>query len=215
MVFYQVLLIMGHFTNPFNIKTENNDFVMHKYKIKSWQITESEYLHREPWFTVRRDSVRLPNGSCIPNYYVMEFANWVNTIAITKENQYILVSQYRHGLQKINYELCAGVCDETDPTPLYSAQRELLEETGYGNGHWQEFMVLSPNPSNHTNLTYTFLATGVEKIKQPSLEETEDLQVHLVSFEQLKSILEQGKIIQALMAAPLWKFIATHQQKKS
>ena len=187
---------------------------MKKHEIMHWQIIQSEYIHQESWLTVRRDRVNLPNGSTIPNYYVFEYPHWVNTIAITKASQFILVSQYRHGLQSINYELCAGICDEKDITPLYSAQRELLEETGYGCGHWQQFMVLSPNPSNHNNLTYTFLATDVEKISEPHLDETEDLRVHLFSLDEIKSLLMQGKIIQALMAAPLWKFIATYQQKE-
>ena len=105
-------------------------------------------------------------------------------------------------------ELCAGVCEKEDASPLVSAQRELWEETGYGKGNWQEYMVISANPSTHTNLTYCFLATDVELIDHQHLEATEDISVHLLTLEEVRSLLDKNEIMQALNAAPLWKYIA-------
>ena len=173
---------------------------------KPWEVISSEYLHRAPWLTVRKDHLVLPNGNHIPSYYILEYPNWVNTIAVTSDGQFVFIRQYRHGLQQTSYELCAGVCEKEDASPLASAQRELLEETGYGNGSWQEYMQISPNPSTHTNITYCFLATGVEKISEQHLEDTESLSVHLLTLTEVKELLEKGEIKQALMAAPLWKY---------
>lgn len=75
-------------------------------------------------------------------------------------------------------------------------------------GEWQQFMVLSPNPGNHNNLSYTFLATGVEKACEQHQEATEDIHVHIMSKEDVHTLLKQGEIIQALHAAPLWKYFA-------
>ena len=111
-----------------------------------WEIISSEYLHKAPWLTVRKDHVVLPNGNHIPSYYILEYPDWVNTIAITRDGQFVFIRQYRHGLQETSYELCAGVCEEEDASPLISAQRELLEETGYGNGTWQEYHANLPQP---------------------------------------------------------------------
>lgn len=66
---------------------------------KKWQILASEYLFRRPWLTVRRDHVRLPNGAEIPEYYVLEYPDWINVIAITRDGRFLLERQYRHGLQ--------------------------------------------------------------------------------------------------------------------
>ncbi len=79
-----------------------------------WKVLTSEYIAQDPWFTVRKEKVQLPNGSQIDSYYISEFPDWVNVIAITKENKLILVRQYRHGIARVSYELCAGVCDPTD-----------------------------------------------------------------------------------------------------
>ena len=146
-----------------------------------WQVTDSEYLFRRPWLTVRRDRLRLPNGNEIPEYYVLEYPDWVNVLAVTTDQKFVFVRQYRHGLGLTAFELCAGVCEKEDSSPLESAQRELWEETGYGNGTWQEYMVLSANPSATNNLTHCFLATGVEPVSTQHLEPTEDLTVHLPS----------------------------------
>lgn len=184
---------------------------MEKQKIEKWKVLASEYINREPWFTVRREKVQLPNGSIIPSYYVMEYPSWINVIAITKNGRMIMERQYRHGFGQVNYELCAGVVDPTDATPLEAAKRELLEETGYGNGNWEQLMVINVNPGTHTNLTYCFLATDVEKVTERHLEPTEDIAVDLLSPEEVRDLLERDQIIQGLHVAPLWKYFATRK----
>ena len=154
-----------------------------------WQVTDSEYLFRRPWLTVRRDCLRLP----------------------TPDQKFVFVRQYRHGLGLTAFELCAGVCEKEDSSPLESAQRELWEETGYGNGTWQEYMVLSANPSATNNLTHCFLATGVEPVSTQHLEPTEDLTVHLLSLDEVKTLLREDAIKQALHAASLWKYMAENK----
>ena len=86
-------------------------------------------------------------------------------------------SQYRHALGETRYELVAGTCEEGD-TAEQSARRELLEETGYAGGVWRRYMVTSPNPTNHTNRVYTFLAESVERVAEQHTEAGEDIKVH-------------------------------------
>jgi hypothetical protein len=61
-------------------------------------------------------------------------------------------------------------------------------------------------------VTHCFLAKDVEKIREPHLENTEDLSVHLFSCEEVKKMLENNEIKQSLMAAPLWKFMAENRK---
>lgn len=171
-----------------------------------WKVLSSEYIHRDTWLTARKESVQMPSGHVIEPYYVLDYPNWVNTIAITKDGQFVLVKQYRHGLKSVNFELCAGMSETTDSSPMESAKRELLEETGYGNGNWTQYMVLSANPSTHSNLNYCFLATDVEKVQEQDLEDSEDISVHLLSVDEVKQLLKDDQIKQSLMAAPLWRY---------
>lgn len=173
-----------------------------------WEVLSSEYLITRPWLTARRDVARLPDGRINNEYYVLEYPDWVNVIAITEEGLMVMERQYRHGLGNTCFELPCGVIEEGE-TPLQAAQRELLEETGYAGGEWKEIMVLSPNPATSNNLAHSFLATGVRKVAGQSLDATEDIQVHLKTKEYVKELLDNNQILQALMAAPLLKYFGS------
>jgi ADP-ribose pyrophosphatase len=72
-------------------------------------------------------------------------------------------------------------------------------------------MTLSPNPTNHDNMSFTFLATNVEPICKPHQEASEDIKVHILEREDVVHLLEKGEIVQALHAAPLWKYFSSKQ----
>lgn len=173
--------------------------------LKKWKTLQSEYLIKRPWLTARRDKVELNDGRVIDEYYVLEYPDWVNVIAITKDGKFVMERQYRYGLGVFSTELPCGVA-EPGEEPLAAAQRELLEETGYGHGKWTKLLTLSPNPTSMTNLGHCYLAEGVEKIAEPSLDETEELSVEIMTRDEVFECLTSGEICQALMAAPLYKF---------
>lgn len=178
---------------------------------RPWKVLKSErIMDRGPWLSVRQELVELPNGRQIPTWYILDFMNWVNVIAITKDGRFVLIDQYRHGIGQTHYELCAGCIDDGE-SPLMAAQRELLEETGFGGGFWSEFMVAAPNPSNQSNWCYTFLAVGVEQVNEPHLEATEDIRVHILTKEQVWQLLQAGEIVSCHYSAALWKYFANNR----
>ena len=178
-------------------------------KDKQWTVLESEYLIRRPWLTARRDWVRLPNGVENNEYYVLEYPDWVNVIALTEDGKFIMERQYRHGLRWTGYEICAGVCEEGE-TPLESAQRELHEETGFGGGEWMHLMTISPNTSSVNNQCHCLVSRGVKRVSAPHQEATEDISVHFLTVDEVRSLLLHNEIKQALMLAPLWRYFAEH-----
>lgn len=181
---------------------------MEKADNRRWKVLSSEYLARKPWFTVRRERMLLPAGREIPEYYLFEYPDWINVIARTKEGRYVFITQYRPGIDATLYELVAGVMDPDDASPEAAARRELSEESGYGGGRWRQLTVLSPNPATHTNRTYCFVAEDVERIGDQHLDATEDIEVELLDEEQVLDLLRHDRIMQALHAAPLWRYFA-------
>lgn len=180
---------------------------------RKWKVLDSQkLLSKGTWMNLRMEKVQLPSGAIVPEWFVLEFPDWINVIAITKDGRFVMEDQYRHALGQTNYELVAGVIDPGE-TPLQAAQRELSEETGFGGGEWQLFMQVSPNPTNHTNMSYTFLATGVEKLRDQHTEATEDINVDIFTEEEVLELLETGQIVQALHAAPLWKYFAAKNKQ--
>jgi 8-oxo-dGDP phosphatase len=176
---------------------------------KPFKVLESTYIfERPPWLVIREERLQLPAGGIIDQFYVFDYPAWVNVIALTEASDIVMIRQYRHGIGKVYYEIPAGVSDAGETT-LQAAQRELLEETGFGGGEWQEWMQLCANPAIQSNLTYTFLARGVKQIAEQRLESTEDIKVHLMPVAEVKALILQDEIIQALHAAPLLKFLLT------
>ncbi|MBD5193382.1 MAG: NUDIX hydrolase [Bacteroides sp.] len=183
----------------------------HNSDPEKWETVSSEYLFRRPWLTARRDTVKLPDGAINPEFYVLEYPTWVNVIAITKDGQFVMERQYRHGLGEVGTEICAGVVEEGEE-PLEAARRELYEETGYIGGEWTELCVISGNPSVTNNLTHCYLAVGVEQSGSRHLDATEDIAVRLFSKEEVWQMLLDDEIKQALMAAPLWKYFSLKER---
>lgn len=179
--------------------------------MKPWKILESEYVFRRLWLTARKEKLELPDGRIVPEYYVLEYPDWVNVIAITKDGRIIMEDQYRHAAGRISHEIPCGVM-EKDETPLAAAKRELEEETGYGGGEWSEIMELYANPSSMNNRTHCFLAKGVERVTDPHLDPTEDLSVQIRSQDEVRQMVLSGQIIQSLMAAPLLKYFYERKQ---
>ena len=172
-----------------------------------WKVLSSEYVSRKFWHTVRVEKVELPNGTVIDEYWISEFLPWVNVVAITADQQVLLIRQYRHGIGQTHFELPAGTT-ETDDTDLESAaRRELLEETGYGGGRWSPLMTVSANPALQDNLTHTFLAEDVVPMKAPDPEASEDLRLHVVPIDRIESMIDDGDLIQALHVAPLMRYL--------
>lgn len=182
---------------------------------KAWKTLESKYIfQKSPWLVMRQDKVELPSGAVIEEFYVSEYPAWVNVIGITKEGKLVLIRQFRYAIGSVYFEIPAGVVDAGE-SPLEAARRELLEETGYGGGEWRHWMSLCANPSIQTNVTHTYLALGVERVQEQNLEHTEDIVVHLLSPSEVEAALSEGDVIQALHAAPLWKYLFWLRQSEA
>jgi ADP-ribose pyrophosphatase len=172
-------------------------------EILKWQRLSSRYLVKEKWATLRVDTCKLQNGEVKNDYFVLEYPDWVNAIAVTKENKIILVRQYRHAADIISLEIPGGVMDG-DEAPEFGVRRELLEETGYSFEKAELIATLYPNPATANNRTFTYLLTGGTKTHEQHLDEHEILNVEEYTIKEVKQLLLDNKIDQSLHTAALF-----------
>lgn len=177
-----------------------------------WKTLSSEYLFNDTWLKARKDRCERPDGKIIDPYYVMEYPEWTTALALTKDNQVIMVRQYRQALGQECIEIPGGCIDETDKNYEEAIRREFLEETGYifENAHY--LGTTSPNPSTNSNLMHMFLLTGGYKVQEQSLDANEEIEVLIISLDELKQLLLQNKIVQSMHVTTI--FYALLQIKK-
>ena len=168
-----------------------------------WKVEDSKYLINDKWLKVRADKCISPNGHIIEPYYVIEYPNWINVFALTKHNEVLLVRQYRHGFGKTLVELPSGTI-ENNENPIETAKRELLEETGYTGNYFKQIGRVCPNTSNHNNLTYSILATGLEKVTEPVIDETELIEPILLPLNKVIEMAKKGEFLQALHTSTIF-----------
>ncbi len=163
-----------------------------------WKIIKSEYLFKDLWFTIRRDTCERPDGRIVFPYYVYEFPTWVTALAIMEDGRILLEKQYRHALGETAFEIPGGCVDDTDKTLEDAIARELLEETGCTFTKYEYLGKTCANPSTNNNWMHMYLATGGKKIKEQELDDDEDIEIELVTMEDLKTLLRENRIIQSM-----------------
>jgi 8-oxo-dGTP pyrophosphatase MutT (NUDIX family) len=169
----------------------------------TWKVLSSEYIHKGPWATLRTDKCEMADGRIVPAYYVLEYPNWVNAVAVTEENKILMVKQYRHAAEIVSLEIPGGVIDG-DEKPEDAMRRELLEETGYQFDDIKLLSVVYANPSTANNHTYCYLATGGKKVQEQDLDEHEELIVEEYTIDEVKQFLMENKIAQSLHCTGLF-----------
>jgi ADP-ribose pyrophosphatase len=165
-----------------------------------WEKISSKYLVKEQWATLRVDACRMPNGTLIDDYYVLEYPDWVNAVALTENNEVVLIRQYRHAAEEVILELPGG-CVDPGEAPEEAIIRELLEETGYAFESIEPLCRLYANPSTSANITNSFLARGGKKVQEQHLDGREEIEVFKVSLEEFKHLVLKNKLPQALHAS--------------
>jgi len=180
---------------------------------RPWQVLSRDYIHRKRWLTIRQDHVRLPGGNEIGEYWVSEYPDWVNVVAITRQDEIVLIRQYRHGIEGVHFELPAGVVDAEDVGPEPAARRELREETGYAGGRWSRLMTISANPALQDNRVHCFLAEEVELAGPAAHETTEDIRIHVVPVDDVIELIDDGDMMQALNIAPLTRYLLSRGRR--
>jgi ADP-ribose pyrophosphatase len=169
-----------------------------------WKLLKSEYLFKDLWFTVRKDSCERPSGQVVEPYYVYEFPEWVTAVALTENGEFIFEKQYRHAAGLTMLEIPGGCLDPEDESLSSAVARELKEETGYVFESMEYLGKTSANPSTHTNWMHFFLARGGKKMSDQELDGNEDIEVSLLTIDQVKVLLKENKIFQSMHVTALF-----------
>lgn len=161
--------------------------------MKKWKLLSSKMAFDNKWFKVQKDEVELPNKQIIDDYYVWLEPNVSMVVPITEDGKIVLVRQYKHGVNSLMIECPAGFADEGESYEE-TAQRELLEETGYKADTLELLGKLSKNPTKSTGISKIYLARNVKKIAPLKLDDNEEIEVLEITLEEIIKMIAAGEI---------------------
>ncbi len=166
---------------------------------RRWPTTRSEPMLKTRVFALTRRFAVSPRTEREGEFYVFEMPDWVNVVAITDDDEVVMVRQYRHGTQEITLEIPGGMVDPEDADPCAAAARELLEETGYEAGDVKLLGSVEPNPALQMNRCYTCVATNLTCRGRQQLDANEDIEVLTIPRHEIPAQIASGAISHSLV----------------
>jgi ADP-ribose pyrophosphatase len=169
--------------------------------LRQWHVLRSRnLLSAHPWVSVSSQTIRLPDGRVINDYYQIRTPEFAVFHVTTPDRKVIVIRQYKHGIGRVSLTLPGGLIDPSEK-PLDTARRELLEETGYQAIGWRSLGNYVPNSNYGCGRAWFFTAVGAQKVAEPQSGDLEEMEIVLMLQKRLLAALKRGEVVSLSSAA--------------
>jgi ADP-ribose pyrophosphatase len=171
-------------------------------RLRRWRRLRCEPVAAYRIFEVLR--VELEDGAGRPRgeAFTLRGSDWCNVIAVTPDDEIVLVWQYRFGTDALSLEIPGGIIDAGE-SPAQAAERELREETGYAAAEFDLLLAVEPNPAIQNNRCFTFVARDARPTGTTGFDPQEELETTLVPAARIPDLLDGGQITHSLVQGGL------------
>lgn len=173
-----------------------------------WLTLERKKALETPIFSVHSHLRAHPRRETQATFWSLSPDDWVNILAITPDQQLVLVKQYRHGTDSLTLEIPGGAVDAGED-PMEAARRELREETGFSSNTWKVLGRIAVNPAFMTNYCTTLLALDATATHRQDFDEHEELRVHLIELDAFFDAIDTGTIDHGIVVSAAY-FLRRH-----
>lgn len=181
---------------------------------RPWRVLDRRLAFDHRWYRLRRDTVELPDGRIVDDYFVAERPDVALVVALTAESDVLLCRQYKHGIGEVTLELPGGVVDEGEATSA-AAARELREELGYVCTVLEPLGTLIQAASNATTRIHGFFGREARWVGEPRPDPSEQIDLEKVKLEDIEAQIRGGLIAAADSVAFLLLALADDGRRSS
>lgn len=174
--------------------------------IEPWKKIGENKLGDFRIFSLRSDRKISPRTGKEHDFFIIDSVNWVNVIALTPQNELVMIEQYRHGSGTVELEVPGGMMDPGDASPIETGIREFREETGYEGDSARVIGKIFPNPAIMSNTCFTVLIENCRPKHEIKFDSSEDIRTRLVPVSEISDLVSTGKISHALVVVALYHF---------
>ena len=163
------------------------------FENQKWEtLSKESILVKKPWFEVFSESVCLPDGEVIPEYYGIEMPHYTAVFAVTEDQKIMVLRCYRHAIGEVTLTIPGGMI-EGDESPLEGIKREFLEETGYVAKEWKSLGAFVGNSTRGCGTYHLFFASGAHYVQEPHSGDLEELELLLWTVDDVEKAIDERK----------------------
>ncbi len=156
-----------------------------------WETTGTDIDYSCPGFDVRRDEVRLPDGTDTDFHYVDE-REAVVVLPFTPDGDVVVIDEWRQAVDRINRGLPAGTVEADDDDLETAARRELAEETGHEAESVEHLVTVEPTNGIANSVHHHYVARGCRPTAERNLDFNESIRVETVTYDDLLAAVVDG-----------------------
>lgn len=163
-----------------------------------WQKLREEPHASTRIFDVVRAIFRHPRRAAEQDFFVINPPDWVNVIAVTPDDQMVLVRQFRYGINDFSLEIPGGVIDAGED-PVAAGVRELQEETGFIGSAVRLLGAVHPNPAMQSNRCHLVLVEGARRAAELDWDPDEEFEITTRPVPEVFKLAASGAITHAMV----------------
>lgn len=168
---------------------------------RPWRLLERQTVFRAPpYLAVTRDTVELPDGRVIDDYFGVTAQDYALIIALDADDNVLALHGYRYGAGRVLWEFPAGAL-EAGESPEAAARRELREETGYEAAVWRLLGSFVVDGNRKLATAHLFVARDICRVAEPASGDLEDARVHLIPWSRMLGYVRGGDAVELVTVA--------------
>lgn len=173
--------------------------------MEKWIRKSEQELFRRRIFSVKDIECYHSGKEVTYKFFTLQTSDWINVVAKTEDDRFIMVRQHRLGTDEITLETPGGLI-ESGEAPEATARRELLEETGYEAGEMRLLKKLAVNPAILNNYIYFYYAGNCRKTGAQNLDLAEDIEVATYTGAEILELIKNGEINHTLIVTAYYLY---------